>query len=143
MVKLNKKFTKTGTEEEVRRIADEAKMDKMSFVLFFVSAKFDFDMISRVINEKYPDIPTIGCISTGEINELGYVDSTITINVIYGDDFIVKPIRLTHLKDKAMVYKRRIRRALSDIGVDYTKKIKISILSYLLSIIFQLEKNLL
>lgn len=122
MVKLNNKFTNIGTEEEVRKIAKEARLEKVSFVLFFASEKFDFDMVSRVINEEYPDVPVVGGISTGEINELGYTDSTITINVIYGDDFEVKAIRLTRLTEKAMVYKRRIRRALSELKLDLNEE---------------------
>lgn len=122
MVELSNKFTKIGTEEEVRKIAKEAHLDKVSFVLFFVSEKFDFKMVSKIINEEYPDVPVVGGISTGEINKLGYTDSTITINVIYGDDFEVKPIRLTRLTEKAMVYKRRIRRAINELGLDLNKE---------------------
>ncbi len=118
MVKISNKYTTNGDEKEVRRIAKEAHLDKVSFVLFFVSEKFDFEMVSRVINEEYKNIPVVGGISTGEINELGYTDSTVTINAIYGDDFEVKPIRLTKLTDKAMVYKRRIRRAFSELGLN-------------------------
>ena len=118
MIKVANKFTTIGSKDEVRRIAKEAHLDKVSFVLFFVSQKFDFDMVSQVINEEYPNIPVIGGISAGEINELGYTDATITINVIYGDDFQVKPIRLTRLKEKAMVYKRRIKRAFNELGLN-------------------------
>lgn len=118
MVRVSSKFTTTGTEEEIRRIAKEAHLDKVSFVLFFTSEKFDFENISKIINEEYLNIPVIGAISTGEINELGYTEGTITINVIYGDDFEVKPIRLTHLTEKAMVYKRRIKRAFSELGLN-------------------------
>lgn len=121
MVKLSNKFTTIGTEDEVRKIAREAHMDKVSFVLFFVSEKFDFNMVSKVINEEYPNLPVVGAISQGEINNLGYTDSTITINTIYGDDFVVKPVRLTRLTEKAMVYKRRIRRALGELGIDWDK----------------------
>ncbi|WP_294372877.1 FIST signal transduction protein [uncultured Clostridium sp.] len=121
MVKLSNKFTTIGTEDEVRKIAKEAHMDKVSFVLFFVSEKFDFNMVSKVINEEYPNLPVVGAISQGEINNLGYTDSTITINTIYGDDFVVKPVRLTRLTEKAMVYKRRIRRALGELGIDWDK----------------------
>lgn len=118
MIKVANKFTTIGSKDEVRKIAKEAHLDKVSFVLFFVSEKFDFEMVSQVINEEYPNTPVVGAISTGEINELGYTEGTITINVIYGDDFEVKPIRLTHLTEKAMVYKRRIKRAFSELGLD-------------------------
>lgn len=30
------------------------------FCIIFASEKFDFDMVSRVINEEYPDVAVVG-----------------------------------------------------------------------------------
>lgn len=115
-------YTKAMSIESIKDTIRQVKMPKNSFVIFFVSSKYDFKQVAALVQEEFTDTPNIGCISTGEITTEGYVDSTFSIFSIYSPDFKVAPLMLTNLNKHIMLYKRNILETLSDIGVDVRQR---------------------
>lgn len=111
---------------------EAVRQDKISFIVYFVSDKFDFEYVTKQVALAFPNIPNMGCVSTGELYPTGgYIESSFTISSIYNDDFKVKAILLTDLQNKVMLYKRKILSALAEINVsssDYRNLFIISLI---------------
>ena len=73
-----------------------------------------------MIEAEYPGVPSIGCVSTGEITPEGYIDASFSILAMYSSDFKAQAVMLTNLEQKVMLYKRRLTRTLKEIGVTPT-----------------------
>ena len=114
--------TEIVSESSIVSTIQATKMEKVSFVIFFASSKFDFNLVAAKVQEIYPNTPNIGCVSTGEITTEGYSEGRLAVLAVYSSDFIVEPVILTSLKKKVMLYKRRITRAITQLGLDVNRK---------------------
>ncbi len=130
---ITKTHSTTNTSiGSITETIEAVRQDKMSFIIYFVSDEFNFDSVTKEVCSAFPNVPSIGCVSTGEFYPSGgYIDSSFTISSIYSSDFNVTGLLLTDLQDKVMLYKRKILSALEEINIgpgDYKKLFIISII---------------
>lgn len=110
-------YTRENSTSKIKQTIKEVRMSQMSFIIFFASSRFDFTDIAQMIEVEYPGVPSIGCVSTGEITPEGYIDGSFSILAVYSADFKAQAVMLTNLEKKVMLYKRRLTRTLKEIGV--------------------------
>ena len=118
MLKYKMQSTKDLSEASIKKVVEQIHMEKISFILYFASAKFDFQKVNQIFHKYYPDVTVVGGTSQGELTSEGYSDGNLTAISVYGDDFKVETLVLEEIKRKGMLYKNAVREKVKSFGIN-------------------------
>lgn len=112
--------TQDTSKEAIEEMALKLQQPKISFILFFASARFPFETVNNVFKACYPDCTVLGGTSQGELADGAYSEGYLTAISVYGDDFKVEALVLKEIKQKALIYKKHVREAIKRLGIELT-----------------------
>ncbi len=102
----------------VEKIVNDIMQDQAKLVLFFASTKYDFNLVSKLMKENFPDIDVIGCTTSGEIGPQGFVEASISAMSIAADDFETSTYMMKNIRNKAILAKNDLIKAGEKIGLN-------------------------
>ena len=95
--------TAFSTERDERVAVDQLfqqlNRPDISFVLFFCSAEYQLDNLSRALQQRFKDILVVGCTSAGEITVEGYDQGCISAIGFSRESFAVSGRLISSLEN--------------------------------------------
>lgn len=65
---------------------------KPILVMFFASVQYDFELLSKLIKEKFPTSEVVGVSTAGEICDKGFVKNSVLLTTMIDDRTTVKGV---------------------------------------------------
>ena len=95
-----------------------------SAILFFASVQFDFERVSALLKEAFPNAEVVGSTTAGEITPEGFSKHTIVLNALSDSTSRVKfsGVLVDDVDKFPVVFKKDIENAASKIGVSLSSQ---------------------
>lgn len=87
----------TNPEQAAREIHDCLNGHDSACIVFYCSANYRLDLLSKELNSLFHDVCIIGCTSAGEITPFGYRKNTIAAFSLPKSDFAVETVLIEDL----------------------------------------------
>ncbi|WP_066765956.1 FIST N-terminal domain-containing protein [Sphingobium sp. CCH11-B1] len=78
---------KDDPQEATTALAEQLGDDPLAGIVAFCAHRYDRDRMSRAINRQFDGIQVIGCISSGELTDIGYDHDCVTMIGFPASDF--------------------------------------------------------
>ena len=85
---------------------------KPILVMFFASVQYDFELLSKLIKEKFPTSEVVGVSTAGEICDKGFVKNSVLLTTMIDDRTTVKGVLVPEGQKIPYLYKDRIESAM-------------------------------
>lgn len=86
MALIRSTITTIKQAEEAVSVVAAQLHEQPALVLFFASTSYDFDRVTQLFNERYPQAQVVGVTTTGEIGPAGFSDNSLSAQS-YGSSF--------------------------------------------------------
>ena len=117
---LNIKTANSNADDinfSLKEIIDGIKQDSIKLIFFFVSTKYDFYLVSRTMNEEFPNTDVVGCTTAGEIGPDGFSEDSISAMSIAADNFETSTYIMKNIKSWSMLSRDNLLAAGGKIGI--------------------------
>ena len=119
MINVKRGFSDLNdSKQAIESVISSIKQPDTRLVMFFVSQKYDFELVSKVINAEFLSAEVIGCTTAGEIGPKGFTENSIVAMSIAADDFTPASVIIKDVDVSAMLSKNDIVNAISKTGMD-------------------------
>jgi hypothetical protein len=96
-------LTSVCHDPDVRSAAEqlyrELAVQPLSLVLFFCGTQYDLEALSKALQQRFGEIPLVGCTSAGEISSEGYTQGSITAIGFSAEHFAIEAALFNNLAD--------------------------------------------
>ena len=119
MINVKRGFSDlSDSKQAIESVISSIKQSDTKLVMFFASAKYDFELVSKTINAEFLSAEVIGCTTAGEIGPKGFSENSIVAMSIAADDFTPATAVIKDVDFRAMLSKNDILNAISKTGMD-------------------------
>lgn len=91
--------------------------DRVKLVLFFASVSYDFEELSRLVKEQFPNSEVAGCSTSGEISEAGFTKNGIVLTTMIDELTRVAGVAIPEGAKFPIIHKSEILSAMRSAGV--------------------------
>ncbi|MEH6650832.1 MAG: nitric oxide-sensing protein NosP [Motiliproteus sp.] len=89
----------SDVEAAAQQLYDDLVVQPLSLVLFFCASHYDLDALSSALQQRFGEIPLVGCTTAGELCPQGYTQGSITAIGFGSDDFTIEASLFNNLAD--------------------------------------------
>ena len=91
-------------------------------ILYFASAKYDFQLLSTLLKERFPSCEVMGTTSSGEISPEGFTSKTLTVSALSCPNSRVKGVIFDKAGAFPYIHKDEIEGAARSAGLSYNAR---------------------
>lgn len=87
-------------------------------ILYFSSTTQNFEQLTNLFHERYPNSEVIGLTTSGELGPSGFLENSVVATSFEGADFHARGVFIDDIVKYPIFYRDRVIQALDDVGIN-------------------------